>query len=81
MKFDVWKDIVSQSAYFKSRPDPVTLGGVSRDGIVDTSVTLESRRSGSILADPRNSSLSICSLRGVGWDLKSWKTLRVEGSG
>ena len=28
MKFDVWKDIVSQSSYFKSRPDPVTLGGV-----------------------------------------------------
>ena len=27
MKFDVWKDIVSQSSYFKSRPDPVTLGG------------------------------------------------------
>ena len=26
MKFDVWKDIVYQSSYFKSRPDPVTLG-------------------------------------------------------
>ena len=28
MKFDVWKDIVSQSSYFKSRLDPVTLGRV-----------------------------------------------------
>ena len=45
MKFDVWKDIMSQSSYFKSRPDPVTLGGVE------------------------------------GGNLKSWKTLRVEGSG
>ena len=44
MKFDVWKDIVSQSSYFKSRPNPVTLGG-------------------------------------VGGDLQSWKTFRVEGSG
>ena len=26
MKFDVWKDTVSQSSCFKSRPDPVTLG-------------------------------------------------------
>ena len=32
MKFDVWKDIVSQSSYFKSRPDPVTLGGVGGGG-------------------------------------------------
>ena len=45
MKFDVGKDIVSQSSYFKSPPDPGTLGG---------------------------------ELEG---DLKSWKTLRVEGSG
>ena len=30
MKFDIYKDIVSQSSYFKSRPDPVTLGGVGR---------------------------------------------------
>ena len=44
MKFDVWKDIVSQSSYFKSQPDPVTLGGVEGN-------------------------------------LKSWKMLRVEGSG
>ena len=22
MKFDAWKDIISQSSYFKSRPDP-----------------------------------------------------------
>ena len=28
MKFDVWKDIVSNSFHFKSRPDQVTLGGV-----------------------------------------------------
>ena len=27
MKFDVWKDIMSQSYYFKSWPDLVTLGG------------------------------------------------------
>jgi len=45
MKFDLRKDIVPQSSYFKSRPDPVTLGGVG------------------------------------GGNLKSWKTLRVEGSG
>ena len=45
LKFDVWKDNVFQSSYFKSRPDPVTSGGVG------------------------------------GGKLKSWKTLRVEGSG
>ena len=28
MKFDVWNDIVSQSSYFKSRPDLMRLGGV-----------------------------------------------------
>ena len=28
MKFYVWKDVVSQSSYFKSRPDPLKLGGV-----------------------------------------------------
>ena len=28
MKFGVWKDIVSQSSYFKYGPDPVTFGGV-----------------------------------------------------
>ena len=43
MKFEVWKDIVSQSSYFKSRPDPVALGELG--------------------------------------GLKSWKTLRVGGSG
>ena len=26
MKFDVWKDIMSQSSYIKSRPDPVDIG-------------------------------------------------------
>ena len=45
LKFDVWKDIVSQSYHYKSWPDLVTLGGVW-----------------------------------VG-NLKSWKTLWVEGSG
>ena len=28
MKFEVWKDIVSQSTCFKSRLDPVTLGEI-----------------------------------------------------
>ena len=28
MKFDIWKDIVFQSSYFKSRLDMVTLRGV-----------------------------------------------------
>ena len=28
MKFEVWKNIVSQSSYFKSQLDPVTLGGI-----------------------------------------------------
>ena len=28
MKFEVWKDIVPQTSYFKSRLDPVTLGGI-----------------------------------------------------
>ena len=28
MKFEVWKDIVSQSSYFKFRLDLVTLGGI-----------------------------------------------------
>ena len=45
IKFKVWKGIMSQSSYFKSRLDPVTLEGIERG------------------------------------DLKSWKTLRVEGSG
>ena len=45
MKLDNRNDIVSQSFYFKSRPDLMTLGGVER-------------------GKP-----------------KSWKTLRVEGSG
>ena len=45
MKFEVWKDILSQSSYFKFRLDLVTLGGIE------------------------------------GGNLKSRKTLRVEGSG
>ena len=28
MKIDVWNDIVSQSSYFKSQPDLMTLRGV-----------------------------------------------------
>ena len=33
-KFDLWKDIVSQSCYFKSKPDLVTLKGTGpRDRI------------------------------------------------
>ena len=28
MNFEVWKNIVSQSSYFISRLDPVTLGGI-----------------------------------------------------
>ena len=28
MKFNILKDIVSQSSYFQSPPDPLTLGGV-----------------------------------------------------
>ena len=46
MKLEIWKDIVSQTLYFKSRLNPVTLGGIEGGGSV-----------------------------------KSWKTLRVEGSG
>ena len=45
MKFEFWKDIVSQRSYLKFRLDPVTLGGFE------------------------------------GGNLKSWQTLRVEGSG
>ena len=30
MKSDIYKDLMSQSSYFKSRPDPVTLGGSRR---------------------------------------------------
>ena len=26
VKFDVWKNVVSQSSYFESQPDLVTLG-------------------------------------------------------
>ena len=47
MKFDFSKDIVSQSSYLKSRPNPVK-GKLGREG---------------------------------GRNQKSWKTLRVEGSG
>ena len=28
MEFDVWKDILPQSSYFKSGSDPVTLGEI-----------------------------------------------------
>ena len=30
IKFDIQKDFASQSSYFKSRSDPMTLGGVGR---------------------------------------------------
>ena len=33
MKFDVWKDIMSQSSQFKSWPDQVILGGVGLGNI------------------------------------------------
>ena len=32
MTFNVWKDIMSQSSYFKSQPDLVRLGEVGRGG-------------------------------------------------
>ena len=32
MKFEVWKDIVSQISSFKFRLDPVTLGGIEGEG-------------------------------------------------
>ena len=32
MKFHIWEDLVTQSSYFKSRPDPVSLGGVGGGG-------------------------------------------------
>ena len=35
MKFEVWKDIVSQSSYFKFRLDPLTLGGIENIGILE----------------------------------------------
>ena len=34
MKFDVWKDIVYQSYYFKSRLDLVTLGELGGGGLI-----------------------------------------------
>ena len=43
MKFDYWKDIVSQSSYFKSRPDPVTLQGVGGGGSKNLRKCLEFR--------------------------------------
>ena len=46
MKFDVWKHIVSQSSYFKSRPDPVTLGGAGGEGILKSWKTLKVEESG-----------------------------------
>ena len=32
MKFDGWNDILSQSSYFKSRPDLMTLGELEGGG-------------------------------------------------
>ena len=48
MKFDVWNDIVSQSSYFKSRLDLMTLGGV-RGGKPEI---LENTESGGIGMEP-----------------------------
>ena len=42
MKFDVWKGIVSQNSYFKSRPDLVTLGEVD-GGTINLGKRLEWR--------------------------------------
>ena len=35
MKFDFWKNILSQNSYFKFRLDPVTLGGVGGPKILE----------------------------------------------
>ena len=40
MEFDVWNDIVSQSSYFKSRPDLMTLGEVGGGGSLKSWKTL-----------------------------------------
>ena len=45
MKFEVRKDIVSQSCYFKSRPDLVSLGGLG-GGYLKTWKTLRVEVSG-----------------------------------
>ena len=45
MIFDIYKDFVSQSSYFKSHPDPVTLGGVG-GGTHESGKTLRVYRSG-----------------------------------
>ena len=39
MKFDVWKDIVSQSSYFKSRLHLVTLRGVGGSKILENALS------------------------------------------
>ena len=31
MKFDIWKEFMSQSSYFRSQPDLLILGGVGGD--------------------------------------------------
>ena len=46
MKFDVWKDIMSQSCYFKSRPDLVTWGGGLGGGNLESWKTLRVEGSG-----------------------------------
>ena len=35
IKFDVWKDVVSQSSYFRSRSDPVTVVGAGGPKILE----------------------------------------------
>jgi len=44
MKFEVWKDVLSQSSYSKSRLDLVTLGGIEGGG----AKILENAQSGGI---------------------------------
>ena len=44
MKFDVWNDIQSQSSYFKSRPDLMTLGELEGENLKSGFATLGTSR-------------------------------------
>ena len=46
MKFDIYRDLVSQSSYFKSRPDLGILGGGVGGGYPKSSKTLRVERFG-----------------------------------
>ena len=46
MKFDIWKELVSQSSYLKSRPDLLTLGGGVGGGNRKSWKTLRVEKSG-----------------------------------